>query len=96
MAQGETETLKCPLTYFSQVGAGRGGRILCERSCDQGFSWSCQKSLEGILKRGVMAAKGSEPRSSAVESFENYVHRGALLLVGCSAKEFCRMSSFDS
>lgn len=44
----------------------------------------------------MVVAKGSEPRSSAVESFENYVHEGALLSVGSSAKEFCRMSIFDS
>lgn len=81
---------------FSQVGAGWRERILCRRSCGQGFSWSFQKSLKEMLRRGVVAAKGSEPRSSAVESFENYVHEGALLSVGSSAKEFCRMSSFDT
>lgn len=48
----------------------------------------------------MSAAKGSGPKSVSVESLENCVHEGALLLVAKSAKglrhfnSYCRMLTF--
>lgn len=43
-----------------------------------------------------MTAADSRPRSASGNSFEDYVHEDVLLLVGSSAKGFCKMRCFDS